>query len=662
MFVLKQLEKTNNSELHCVSLQKKDEQYQDLEDNVFPEKIIELPNWHIYKNVLTRQDINVREFKDFLKKIGMRFICGSAAIFLYNLENFGKYNFTEQNESKFFHPGDIDCMAFSGDKWMVSGTRCSFSENYWTRKTVKNFAFCENNLDSIISAVFSFDGNFLLDVFRNTPSRGYNDKFSRVAEMAIMNKCAIKVQISEKKVNGKTPEEKTAEYVKNFDISVAKLIYDVEKDSFELTEPSVLEDIKGMKARYFNQPFNYYLDRFGTRRLTSHALKRILKYMDRGYEFTNLGMDRNGILLALKVNERLENINNFMTRAPTDIETASKLLIETYKKKALDAHRIFTGGLQTFSYDTPLWSRNMDMVTNKYYGIFGEISAALQKKTKFFTTNEYRIDPGDDKKLFYFSGSSVLSLKDQTIVPGDIDVYLDLHIFEYLMDFSVYYLIDKKEIADLTGVTSHEEKIKRIEDAYIEYQNTGTDNDVNPEFYKKIDELRKKFSLEERLVRFFNDLAKSLDGSLISEIKLESYTEEKSIIVAILIGKKKVQFIVQTNRMGSMENFTHVNRNFDMSFCRAIVHCDSRGKLQYRSTPSIETSIRNKRSDYLPKRHNFTELGNDLVLNEKSIERVNKYIQRGYELYFMGKKLNNGSEVIIKNGVGENLNYFFQNF
>lgn len=603
-----------------------------------------------------KTQITLAEFKETLKRTSRssesyRYICGSAAIFLYRLTFSNLYNFDDEQ----FFPNDIDFISF-----------VKF------RNVQRKFS-CESN-------IWIYDGElraWYLGV--QYPSHGiYEFKLKygheELQRRLVDSNQAIKTQKISKDVEG--PKE----FVSDFDLSVTKIIYDIETDSFDLTDPSVIEDINNMVSRYYKIPDNFYLDRFGKRRITSKALRRILKYRERGFKlFESSG---GAINLSLKEligysldelttdiihklideNFDLENSKICRTSGNTDEETKTRYVYNLLVKYGFAKTLASRGRYDPyeFAFETPVDPQY------RYMDIMKKISDILDEETTFFTEHRYRVDRKFDTKKFYFSGSSVLHLKNQSVVPGDIDVYLNLNLRESLFDFALLYLTEEDIMScpiskyDYDSIFSREDRNWELKDIlYNSWEFTfSLKNQINQNIEKYYEEYR----LEKRLENFMLHLREKLGEGVTVEgntkMGTEPYTKGQEIVWKYNIQGFKVQFIISKSKVSC---FSNVNDNFDMNFCRPIIYFKD-GLPIYRSTPSIEQSIQNKRSEYCPKAHNFVHNGNRITLNEKSIERVNKYIDRGYELIWMGKKLKDGSEISVEVIPNENLKYFYQYF
>lgn len=600
--------------------------------------------------------ISAKEYKCLLKNIitsmannyryehnKVRYICGSAALFLYMLRD-KIYTVSEDacDDDGLFWPLDIDFMLFSDQN--SNGTR---------RFIEPNFIKCEQMLN-----YFNF----------NDPDSCTN-KTIRVKYQVIYKNCSS-----------------PSEFVKNFDISVAKIIYDIEEDSFDLTDQDILDDINSRKARYFNQPFNFYLARNGEKLMISRAIKRIMKYHDRGFKFD---FDVNVLPKLLAKNFYLENTNRYMTKEKeemTPVEMLNYLIAKCSKYGFEKTKKSLASVIPTISQYTRPMILAVCPEKQRYIDLIQELTRCINEESYYFASNKiFRPSRDIDTKKFIFSGSTILYLLSDkpTFEPGDLDIWIDFNISDFIYNHSklVYAYNEFNEQNNLRWEEYHPEcNDENGEKLYNDLSDIASEGrwDFHEYYYKNFEYCKKEYGMEKRLKDFFTYICECLhiESNFIIP-NCSNYSEEKSIVVTIPYNDGfKIQFIVSTKSLWSSRinpvtkralgnnMIFRNNSEFDMGFCRAFLYpkeLHSNELLLYMDD-STEKSIREMKSDYRPKRHNFTERENDLVLNDTSRKRVEKYISRGYKLFYMGKEITDPSDVVIPNGVNENLNYYFLNF
>lgn len=659
---------------------------------------------------------------------GLRFICGSMALFLYQMEKLeieyyqNPDDYEEANEDGIYLPGDIDFMMDleeynkrtnrrhlnllkNKDVFFNKGGVYDHSKDggYFhihseggqiIRRVQHEKQFIEENFYGLKN-IFFLDGqcenkkncfpfNKLEKKWHSSPKEYF---VYDPLDFSNFYRGALKGQIIVKDLTGTNDEaEKAKIFVQNFDMSVAKIIYDIKENKFIFVDPKIEEDIMKKETDYHIQSFNSYIDRFGKKRLITRALKRILSYMNKGFKIRNPEggyFDREEIwkkivenielqsnsplnkdILATdqmrnKLNkyfvfygfEKLENFSEWVHARYNRVSTRTILEYKKQPKKdnfieilnsLPSEHKSKFGNFNDLKLSiesSNLFEKKIKPIHKLLEDEFSDISLSdkmnknLVKtiiKTLIYHLSDFISQEVDE---FVFSGSSVLFLespRDENFIPGDLDVWIYPNIHKKVTD-------------------KHDEICSLIDscDTGLEYCGSNLYYIYARRFREFMDSL-------------FDQLKTKKSQSV--TYKHSSY-EEKSkhqIYTFPMFNQTfKVQFIiVPYNNISYSGKETYPTLNFDMEFCRKSYHYTGKN-LCLVTDPYIEKAIENKASDYTPGIHNFIESGKDLILNEKSVERVNKYISRGYELFYMGKKIKEGSDVIIPNGVNENLRYFF---
>lgn len=467
-------------------------------------------------------------------------------------------------------------------------------------------------------------------------------------------------------------------FVEDFDINVAKIIYDVASDNFIFVDNNIEKELVKRETTYIDQPFNYFLDRNGIRRKTVKALLRIIKYIDRGFKIKKPSGDyftRKEIMKEINETRYLQsnNLNRNINFDPnwTDYDKNSFFRYETDKYRWYGIVQFMREKQLSFCKKLPgkemeKYKEHNDFpekllsildkekaieilgpdyekiistipenrtLKEKLSGKFGNIDSKDKKIMK--DVIEYLIDDLgvflSKKEIQYsISGSSVLFLQlgdESCFIPNDLDIWLFLGDYSWCGKNTTEDNIINRCWPDGYGMDDYNDVMQDILHDKI--------NEINNILREYIQPGSKKEDLE----------------------RPKNYHPSNITFDAqILDGAFKIQFIVPIVK--KYKTALNPTLNFDMEFCRSYYNGSKEGKILY-VDKKTELAIKNRKSDYTPGRHNFVASGDDLILNELSIERVNKYISRGFELYFMNKKIEKGEDVIIPNGVNENLDYFF---
>lgn len=406
------------------------------------------------------------------------------------------------------------------------------------------------------------------------------EKAYQIRDISVLNvrNHSYKFQLI-KKDNCKTPQR----FVSNFDIGCCKIIYNVETDSFDQTNPLILEAINKRNVPYYPQDFNYK-----DGKLKKQALARIIKYMNRGFqvgdfvlkdviaEFNKSQEDPDGCFYSV---EKWNSCRN-------KFSTIYRKLLEHNRKEEA-----------TIFYDS----------SNKF--LQGAIDAKnrfiREKSAKRFSIENYPNTPliRVMKILTSFpelkiSGSSVFSLFGG-FKPNDIDVYYNIKSEDF-------------DIADIKIIHRNRGEISLF----------GLNVEAGV-----------AYSMYESIQKVYNDhLVNNLVGRIKKILGIDGHTFQEGIYEQKVIKIEYQNFNIQ------LINNSFKIDDFDMDFCKAFIH---NGEIVM--YPDVLEAIETNRSDYKPKSYNFE----GTKLNEASIERVNRYISRGLKLFWRGKEIKNGGEVVI---------------
>jgi hypothetical protein len=570
----------------------------------------------IYEHVGKPKNLEVTAevLVNYLKGENVRFVFGSTAICLYNMFNGREASLPKNINSISFVPRR-DCLKtpnfyyfFKGELMKKydhpDGRLYSYTMDYSAypsrgqntnpvhHKEVKDFLKENNMLPNALFDLYSIQMRFYKE-----------DK--------VMNHCKNFLVGN----SGEEPE-KLKDFLCTIDLSVSGLIYDVEEEKFLFMDSLVEDEVKNKVTRYHDQPFNYYLDRFGEKRLKTDALKRILKYFELGFRIKkneNEYFTKETVWKLIMENSLLENTNYYSNDPITLIEKRNYLI---KKGRFYGLHKslfqLSTINLNDKKYDMKEYEyislEKEDLKTTVLSQDMskGEMKMSLKKLIGYLRSCLHL----GGYNSFMISGSTMLSLElpdEESFIPGDLDVWIDIRTSSILLEGSL------GETAFLKGVT---EFLHYIEDKF------GVEKRANPE-------------------------------SVSDAFRCDSYGEDnvKNYLYTLdtFGGTFKIQFIFKTSsiKYGIVDGF-------DMDFCKVVLI----NNLIIKNIRA-KKAIGEKASLYMPKSHSFTEEGDDLVLTKKHVDRVNKYIARGFKLFFMGKTIIKGEDVRIPNGKNENLEYFF---
>lgn len=625
------------------------------------------------------------EYFDYVKKIissaGAEYIVGGFAVFLYLLRENGD-DFEKTIEE--FSPNDIDIISEETDINIgrISSDDFDYRYLHFLKKAPLNFF--PKNVKIIKTCRINYKEKNLrekyLENINDCPLREFLESYpEHIFEPYELQGNTLQF------IHKKLDVFSIPNFVEDFDISVSKLVYDVTKDEFIYVDKSIKKNLKKKEATYTDQPFNYFLDRNGIRRKTVKALFRIIKYMDRGFKIKNSKgeyFNRKEIMLEINETRYLQsnNINKNKNYDPNwDVKNkyffcfyelrkygyweAYEFLEECFSKMSPDS------GLQSkiqnefvekllltldekkvslilgpdykekiLSIEIPDDDRTlMEKITEKYGdAIFNNsLDKSLMKNILTFLIDDLSAFLSKKELGYSISGSSVLSLQlddEFTFVPNDLDIWL----------YFGNYCISTQYTDDSDADVAVSYCCNRLGDYDIDYYNDAM-----------IEVLNKKIK------KFYMSMHNYI-GSQCEELPFEESENydpsNMSFDIPLFNETFKIQFLVPMLKKHQI--VMNPTLNFDMEFCRAY-YKGSKKERKFYMSEKTKLSIKSKKSNYTPGRHNFIESGNDLILNELSINRINKYLSRGFELYFMNKKIQKGEDVVIPNGTNENLDYFF---
>jgi hypothetical protein len=558
-----------------------------------------------YIEIPERKQMNIEDFLGLLRRTDGRYVYGSAAICLFELYD---------GEPSLF-PNSIDtikCLKGLSDKNFVSKIPLSMHE-----KTVSN------SYGEILKILR--DNEFTTGVFdlRNLSYKVFGNGEKIIHRVNVIYGEGEDLGMLEK-------------FLGESEISVSRLIYDTEEEEFIFLDDQIEEELLKKVSRYYEKPKNYYLDRFGEKRLKTIALKRILEYIERDFKIKDPGGDfftEEGVWKQIIINAELENTNPYSIDPLTDRDKKNYLLskigfygftISRYYLKKLNLpselikkHFDEVRPLEKTDLETTRFSEEMDKREMK----------SVLKKFVVFIENILKTNKYHD---YLMSGGSMLALElpdEETFMPGDLDIWINIPIDDWSRD-----------------------EFSFREPEYV--RDYG---------YQDAEEVTKN-NIEKSIQHFVDILGEALGREMVVEIKKENFNLEldyggRDVMLEMLYihtvdifgGTFKLQFIFTSKDIGY-----NIMDDFDMEFCRVALY-----KNKIIMDPYAQKAIKEKKSAYTPKKTEFEEEGEDLVLKPKLAKRVNKYIGRGFELSFMGKPITRGEDVRIPNGKNENLEYFF---